>query len=198
MLEIKDVFKAFGDKEVLRGASICADGEAVALMGESGSGKTTILRILAGLEKADGGEVSVTGKTAVSFAEPRLFDGVRVIDNVTCVMPKENGRLSNEKRARELLKSLLLERAENMYPRELSSGMAARVSLCRALAYGADNIILDEPLRALDEETKAAAIEVLRRELCGKSTIMITHDGGDAMALCKRVFLLADGKITEK
>ena len=70
MLEIKDVFKAFGDKEVLRGASIRADGEAVALMGESGSGKTTILRILAGLEKADGGEVSVTGKTAVAFAEP--------------------------------------------------------------------------------------------------------------------------------
>ena len=113
-------------------------------------------------------------------------------------MPKENGRSSNEKRARELLKSLLLERAENMYPRTLSSGMAARVSLARAIAYGADNIIFDEPFRALDEETKAAAIEVLRRELDGKSAIMITHDGGDAMALCKRVFLLADGKITEK
>ena len=198
MLEIKDVFKSFGEKEVLCGTSLIADGETVALMGESGSGKTTVLRILAGLEKADGGAVNVTGKTAVAFAEPRLFEGVRVIENVTCVMPRENGKTNNEKRARELLNSLLLGGAEHMYPRELSSGMAARVSLARALAYGAENILLDEPLRALDEGTKEAVIDVLRRELKGKSALMITHDGGDAYALGARKFLLADGKISEK
>ena len=198
MLEIKDVFKSFGEKKVLGGVSLKVDGEAVALMGESGGGKTTILRIIADLEKADGGEIIKTGKTAVAFAEPRLFDNVRVIDNVTCVMPKENGRQQNEKRARELLDSLLLGGAEHLYPRELSSGMAARVSLCRALAYGAENIVLDEPLRTLDEETKGAVIDVLKREFDGKSVIMITHDGADAMALCKRTVVLADGKIREK
>lgn len=197
MLEIKDVFKSFGEKEVLCGATLSADGETVALMGESGSGKTTLLRIISGLEKADGGEVSVTGKTAVAFAEPRLFESVRVLENITCVMPRENGRQKNEKRARELLLSLLLGGAEHLYPRELSSGMAARVSLARALAFDADNILLDEPLRALDEGTKEAVIDVLRRELEGKSVVMITHDGGDSDALCRRKVFLYDGKIHE-
>jgi len=198
MLEIKDIFKSFGEKEVLSGASLKADGEAVALMGESGSGKTTLLRIIADLEKADSGKVIKTGKTAVAFAEPRLFENVRVIDNVTCVMMRENGRQKNEKRARELLLSLGLGGEEHLYPRELSSGMAARVSLARALAFDAENVLLDEPLRALDEGTRGAVIDVLRRELKGKSVVLITHDEGDAAALCERTVVLADGKISEK
>lgn len=197
MIEVKDVSKSFGDKRVLCGASLEVDNEIVALMGESGSGKTTLLRVIASLEKADEGEVDVIGKTAVSFAEPRLFDRFRVIDNVTCVMPKENGKAKNEKRARELLCSLLPDGAEKLYPRELSSGMAARVSLARALAYGAENVLLDEPFRALDEDTKKAVIALLKKELAGKSVLMITHDGSDADALGARKFFLSDGKISE-
>lgn len=197
MIEVKDVFKSFGDKIVLCGASLKADGGIAALMGESGSGKTTLLRVIASLEKADSGDVNVTGKTAVSFAEPRLFDRFRVLDNVTCVMPKENGKAENEKRAREFLRVLLPDGTEKLYPRELSSGMAARVSLARALAYGAENVLLDEPLRALDEETKKAVIALLKKELAGKSVLMITHDGGDADALGARKYLLSDGKISE-
>ena len=198
MIEVKDVSKSFGDKSVLCGATLKVDGGIAALMGESGSGKTTLLRVIASLEKADEGEVTATGKTAVAFAEPRLFERFRVLDNVTCVMARENGRQSNEKRARELLHLFMLDGAEKLYPRELSSGMAARVSLARALAYGAENVLLDEPLRALDEETKKAVIEVLKMELEGKSVVMITHSEADADALGARKYLLSDGKISEK
>lgn len=197
MIEVKDVSKSFGDKSVLCGASLAIDGDIVALMGESGSGKTTLIRVIASLEKADAGDVNVTGKTAVAFAEPRLFESVRVLENVTCVMPKENGKEDNEKRARELLDLLLLGGAEKLYPRELSSGMAARVSLARAIAYDAENILLDEPLRALDDETKKAVVALLKKEFVGKSVVMITHDGSDADALGARKYLLSDGKISE-
>lgn len=198
MIEVKDVSKSFGDKNVLCGASLGVTGECAALMGESGCGKTTLLRVIASLEKVDAGDVNVLGKTAVAFAEPRLFEHFRVIDNVTCVMPRENGKAKNEKRARELLRSLLPDGAEKQYPRELSSGMAARVSLARALAFDAENILLDEPLRALDEETKGAVIEVLKKEIFGKSVIIVTHSESDADALGARKYLLVDGKISEK
>lgn len=198
MFEITDVFKSFSDKDVLRGASLSVKNKSAALMGESGSGKTTILRIIASLEKVDSGSVNVSGKTAVAFSEPRLFDKFRVMENVTCVMPKTVSKAEKEARARKLLTDLLLEGAERMYPRELSSGMAARVAIARALAFDADNILLDEPLRALDDETKKAVIDVLKKELLEKSVLIITHDCASADALCSETFVLANGKITKK
>ena len=114
MFEITDVFKSFSDKDVLRGASLSVKNKSAALMGESGSGKTTILRIIASLEKVDSGNIGISGKTAVAFSEPRLFDKFRVMENVTCVMPKTMSKAEKEARARVLLTDLLLDGAERM------------------------------------------------------------------------------------
>ena len=193
MLEIRDVIKSFGDKRVLCGASLRADGSSVALTGGSGSGKTTLLRILAGLETADGGDVITTGKTAFVFAEPRLFD-VSVLENVVCVMDKNVPKTENERRACEILESLGLSDASKLRLRELSSGMAARVSVARAIAYNADNYLLDEPFRALDEKTADMVKKYVFSALRGKSVIMVTHENFD-VKLCDMHVHIEDGKV---
>ena len=197
MLKMTEVFKSFDQKRVLCGASIEADGKTVALMGGSGSGKTTVLRILSSLEMADGGEVFVDGKTAVVFAEPRLFDSVSVTENVAAVMDKSVPKAERTRRAEEILSSLGLGDEIRSKPSELSSGMAARVSLARALAFDADNYLLDEPFKALDEETKKQVARYVLESLKNKSVIMITHSEAEA-SLCDEIFILEDGKITEK
>ena len=196
MFELKDVSKSFGEKSVLRGIYLKADGETVALMGESGSGKTTAMRIIAGLEKADGGEVIADGKTAVVFAEPRLFENASVIENITCVMERTMSKEEKNRLALELLDELLMSDAAYMYPSELSSGMAARVSIARALASGADNFLLDEPFGALDDAVREKVTAVAKDRLKGKSVLLITHSEGDAKALASRTLILSDGKIS--
>lgn len=197
MLKLKNVYKSFDQKSVLAGASLEIDGETVALMGESGSGKTTVLRILASLEAADGGEATASGKTAVVFAEPRLFENADVLENVVCVMSGDEPKTEKTRRAEEILASLGLCDALRSKPTELSSGMAARVAIARALAYDADNYLLDEPFGALDEKTKTTAEEYVLKALSGKSVLLITHSEDEA-ALCDGVLLLENGKITEK
>jgi len=197
MFELKDVYKSFGDKRVLDGVSVKADGETVALMGESGSGKTTAMRIIAGLEKADGGEINVEGKTAVVFAEPRLFESASVIENITCVMDRTMPKDEKKRLAEELLAAFGLDDAAHMYPNELSSGMAARVSLARALASGADNFLFDEPFGALDEAVRGKVISAVKERLKGKSVLLITHSDSDAKAMTKQTLTLTGGKISE-
>ena len=194
MLEISNVYKSFGEKNILCGASLESDGTSVALMGASGSGKTTVLRILAGLEKADAGEVKSTGKTAFVFAEPRLFD-VSALENVYCVIKGDISKSEKEQSARRILENLGLSDALSLHPRELSSGMAARVSLARAIAFDADNYLLDEPFRALDESTSETVKKYVFGKLKGKSVIMVTHDPSDAR-LCDTVMTINEGKIS--
>lgn len=194
MLEMKNVEKSFSGKAVLRGATLASNGETVALMGESGSGKTTVLRILASLEKADAGQTCVTGKTAVVFAEPRLFENKTVLENITCVM--DGKKAENERRARELLLCVGLDGTETKRAGELSSGMAARVSICRALAANADNYLFDEPFKALDEGSRENVMIFLKKELDGKSAVLITHDKKDADFLCSKTYHLGNGTIT--
>lgn len=196
MFTLYDIFKSFGDKSVLCGASLEVSGETVALMGASGSGKTTLLRIAAGLEKADGGDVYIEGKTAVVFAEPRLFPNARVLENVACVADVNTPKAENIAAAREILEELLLSDALDAYPSELSSGMAARVALARALIYDADNYLLDEPFGALDDAVRETVISAVKKRLKGKSVLLITHSESDAKALAARTLVLSEGKIS--
>lgn len=191
MIEVNGLLKKYGDKTVLNRVFLKNDGKVIALMGESGTGKTTLLRIIAGLENEDEGSVLVKGKTAVSFAEPRLFDSFSVLENVTCVMAGEKS--ANEVRAKAILEKLGIGDAAALYPTELSSGMAARVSIARALAYDADNYLFDEPLRALDDESRSDVISYLKNELSGKTVMMITHNLGDATAFCDEIYKLDKG-----
>jgi len=196
MLSLEHIAKSYGEKQVLSGVSMTIpDGVTASLSGMSGSGKTTLLRIAAGLEKPDSGAVSLSGRLAVVFAEPRLFPSVRVMENVTCVM--RGDKRENEQKARALLAALRFADAASLWPRELSSGMAARVSLARALAYDADVYLFDEPFGSLDGEIKLLVMQYLKTFLKKKTALLITHDikEGDFMASLR--FRLADGTLSD-
>lgn len=196
MLTFHNVKKSFGEKCVLSDASFSIpSGTTAAFFGPSGSGKTTILRMAAGLEKPDSGEIYTSGKIAVSFAEPRLFPHVRVLENVTSVM-HDNAPATTEK-ARKILSALGLDDAVEMYPNELSSGMAARVSLARAIAYDADIYLLDEPFRALDGKTKSKIMGYLQECFSSKTVFLITHDEKEAEAMATQFYQILDGSVTK-
>ena len=117
-LSLENISKSYGENSVLRGISLSVGNESVAVMGKSGSGKTTLLRIAAGLEKPDSGAVKTDGSIAFSFAEPRLFESISVLENVTCVM--DGDKKENTERAKEILSSLALR----AFKRDGSKGIA--------------------------------------------------------------------------
>lgn len=172
MIEVKGISKAFGGKTVLKDVSFTVKkGECVALTGESGAGKTTIMRILAGLEAADSGEVVFTenAKKTFVFQENRLLEGKSVLDNILTVAP-------DRERALYFLKRVRLDGEITKKASALSGGMKRRLAIARALAYGGDVYLLDEPLRELDGETLRAVAELIKEEIEGKTAVLITHD----------------------
>lgn len=190
-LSLENITKSYGENSVLRGISLSLENESVAVMGKSGSGKTTLLRIAAGLEKPDSGTVKTDGSIAFSFAEPRLFESISVLENITCVM--DGGEKENIERAKEILSSLSLSDVYEKKPSELSSGMAQRVSLARMIASDRSICLLDEPLRGLDEATRGIVISVLQRHLRGRCTVVVTHSEEEASALCQKIYTISDG-----
>ena len=193
MLKLLKIEKSFGEKKVLSETSLSVKkGDRVMLFGMSGCGKTTLLRIAAGLEKQDTGTVEKSGKTAVVFAEPRLFPTATVLENVTAVMPQKDKREAKQ-RAREILEAFGLGGAEKLYPSELSTGMAARVSLARAVAYDADIYLMDEPFKSLDAEIKRSVISYLKAFLSDKAVLIISHDRAEAEMMDADVYLMENG-----
>ncbi len=194
MLTLCNITKAFGDKCVLSDVSLCIGrGETAVISGMSGGGKTTLLRIAAGLEKADDGTVEKEGSVAVVFAEARLFPSVTVLENITAVMTGDKKK--NRERAEELLSALGLADALALYPDELSSGMAARVSIARALAYDADIYLLDEPLKSLDGELKMQVMTYLRSCFATKAVFLISHDEAEAAFMATKRYRLENGSL---
>lgn len=170
---IKNLSKAYGGHDVLRGfsAEIPLCGVTV-LRGVSGIGKTTLFRLLLGLEKPDAGEIlGMEGRTpAVVFQEDRLLPWESALENVALV--------SNEERAKAALSALGLRENMCLLPKELSGGMKRRVAIARALAYGGDILFLDEPFTGLDEENKRIAASALKS--AGAPILVITHDDAEA------------------
>lgn len=190
-LSLENISKSYGENSVLRGISLSVGNESVAVMGKSGSGKTTLLRIAAGLEKPDSGTVKTDGRIAFSFAEPRLFESISVLENVTCVI--DGDEKENAERAKEILSSLAITDVYEKKPSELSSGMAQRVSLARMIASDRSICLLDEPLRGLDEATKAIVISALQKHLRGKCALIVTHSKEEANELCNKIYTISDG-----
>ena len=190
MIKIISLKKSFQDKVVLRDLSMTIEeGERVALMGESGVGKTTLLRIIAGLETPDSGVVKGRpDRIAYVFQESRLFEHLTALDNVATVsdLPLKSARL----RAKECLDLVMLEDSYHLYPRELSGGMAQRVAIARALMPDADLILLDEPFSALDGPTKTEIATRLDEYFQNKTVIMVTHNTADASLLGARIIHL--------
>ena len=178
------VSKSFDGIPVLKDLSLTVKPLGVtALMGQSGSGKTTICSLLLGIEKPDAGRIDNPYKRiSCAFQDPRLIPWLTAEENVSFVL---TGLSQKEKRdkAREILMSLGLGNAFGKLPRELSGGMQQRVSLARAFIAPHELLILDEPFRGLDEGNKGRVIGLIRKEAERCPVLLVTHDVSDIEAL---------------
>lgn len=173
MIRLNNVTKAFEGKTVLRDFSLeLPDKGFCAVTGRSGTGKTTLLNIIAGLCAPDSGSVHTTNDISMVFQEDRLLPWDTALSNAAIV--------SDEDTAIKLLCELGLEAALHQKPKELSGGMKRRVAIARSLAVKAKVYIMDEPLKGLDAKTRGNALEVIRKYTRDALLIMVTHDEADA------------------
>lgn len=166
--------KIFGDKEVLKDISLeLEDGKSYIIEGPSGIGKTTLMRILAGLDKDFDGVIDNPYKSPiVLFQENRLIENLSLISNLKAV----NDDVS---RIKDVLRSLELEGEEKNAVSTLSGGMKRRVAIARALIADYDALFLDEPFTGLDESLIDRVAEYIKKEAAGKTIIIISHDAID-------------------
>lgn len=192
MLELKNISKKFKDKEILSNFNLkVEENKILAIVGPSGGGKTTLLRMLAGLEKIDSGEIIYNGEPlpidelekrnllGFVFQDFQLFPHLTVLENLvlspikTMSMEKNNA----EKKAIELLEKLGLEKQVNNYPASLSGGQKQRVALARAMMIEPKIIGYDEPTSALDPELRLEVEKlILKNRELGITQIVVTHD----------------------
>lgn len=192
---VRDVSLAFDGRAVLEGLNLSVEhGEFVVLLGPSGTGKTSLLRILAGLQRPDSGEVLVPERTTYVYQEPRLIPSKRVIDNVTIGLPKTAAVREEAERA---LAEVGLVGRERSWPSTLSGGEAQRAALARALIRHPQLLLLDEPLAALDA-LKRRSMQNLLADLIARrcpAVVLVTHEIDEALRLADRVLVLNGGKV---
>jgi iron(III) transport system ATP-binding protein len=211
MVCVHEASKRFGEVRAVERASLCVDhGELVALVGPSGCGKTSLLRLIAGFEHPDEGEVCLEGSLAAGpgrFAPPErrrvgmvfqdyaLFPHLSVAENVGFGV----GRSERADRVAELLELVGLADCERRYPHELSGGQQQRVALARALAPRPAVVLLDEPWSNIDPLLRAS----MRGELAAvvraarATVVLVTHDREEAFSLADRVAVMRDGRIVQ-
>lgn len=177
MIQIQGLCKAFDGKKVLNHFDLHLEaGQRYALMGPSGSGKTTLLNLLMGLEKPDAGQVNMPDGLKISavFQENRLLEGMTAAANIRLVAAVPTQRIH------QVLLSLGIEKDSLPQPiRTYSGGMKRRVAIARALLSDYDLLLLDEPYKGLDEETRQQVIGVVKEMTEGKTVLMVTHDPED-------------------
>ena len=189
MISIKNASKSYGEKTVFENFNLdIEENEITVILGESGSGKTTLLNMIAGLTEYKG-EILGADKISMVFQRDRLVPHLTVKDNILFV--NENADVSS------LLESVGLKGTENLYPKELSAGMARRVAIIRAFSYPTPLMLMDEPLVNLDLSLKFSLIEKIKalQKSTGRTIILVTHDVKEAAMLSGRVIVLSDGKI---
>lgn len=190
-VDIRNVCKCYNDKKVLDNVSfVCESGECTVIMGASGCGKTTLLRIIMGLEKADYGEIIFGNDAPVKFSavfqEDRLFENLTVMQNITMVLEK---RKSVREDVVENLRAVGMGGCLNRRIAELSGGMKRRVAIVRAVMADSDILIADEPFKGLDECTKEYVIKYFVHNTDNKTVIVVTHDEKEADNLGNHILL---------
>lgn len=217
MIEVKNLYKSFGDNEVLKGVTTTIeDGDVVCIIGPSGSGKSTFLRCLNMLEEPTGGHILFKGddmtdkkinlnehrqKMGMVFQQFHLFPHMTVLDNLITapVMLKKATKEQAVEKAMALLKRIGLEEKADSYPEQLSGGQKQRVAIVRALCMEPDIMLFDEPTSALDPEMVGEVLDVMK-ELAkeGMTMVVVTHEMGFAREVSKRVMFMDEGIIMEE
>jgi phospholipid/cholesterol/gamma-HCH transport system ATP-binding protein len=215
-IDVTDLHKSFGAQKVLDGIRLeVHDGETVAVMGRSGTGKSVLLKLLIGLEAPDSGSVRVQGRDIGNlgvkelnairkqigflFQQAALYDSMTIEQNVMFPLARHSGTPPNERkqRARELLAGLGMEKDFDKLPSQISGGMQKRVGLARALALDPKILLFDEPTAGLDPITSAeiASLIVDLKKKRRMTAVVVTHDIRGARAFADRVVLMDKGKI---
>lgn len=180
-MKIQHLCKSFDDKVVLDHVSLTLEsGGTACLMAPSGRGKTTLLRCIAGLETPDSGQITdLPERIAYVFQEDRLCDGFSAVDNIRLV----TGKALGEGEIRRHLEELGLAGSLDQPVRELSGGMRRRVVISRAVCFGADLLLLDEPFKGLDDEARQQTAGYILLHRGAAAILCVTHDREDAAAL---------------
>jgi polar amino acid transport system ATP-binding protein len=226
ILTIRGLHKSFGDNHVLRGIDLDVNkGDCIAILGASGSGKSTFLRCLNFMEIPSEGEVTYAGKTigtprpgkprhypereltkvrqkvGMVFQQFNLFPHMTVLGNVTEGLRTVQGKdkTSAEKLGLDELARVGLQEKASEYPSRLSGGQKQRVAIARALALAPDVMLFDEPTSALDPELVGEVLKVIRGIADeGRTMLLVTHELGFAYHVANRVIFMADGVIHEE
>jgi NitT/TauT family transport system ATP-binding protein len=194
LISFDNVSKAFGENIVLKDFSLLFPPRGiVSIMGPSGFGKTTLFRLLAGLEKPDSGTVTAQySKLSMVFQEDRLLSGVSSLGNINAVLDKKDDDL-----AMMWLRRMGLSDCTDLLPNELSGGMRRRLSIARAMAFGGDFILLDEPFAGLDDETRERIYPyIFNKDEPNRLTIVITHDRQEAQFIADRLITMTGPPLT--
>lgn len=213
MLNVENVKKAFGATTVLDGINLKVQpGEVVSILGSSGSGKSTLIRCINGLEKLNGGRITVDDfdvskprdlnearkRSATVFQLFNLYPHMTALQNVTLapVEVLKRPKAEAEAAGRELLASVGLADRADAYPAQLSGGQRQRVGICRALAMQPRYLLLDEVTSALDPEMTAEVLDILAKLAGGGTTmVFVTHEIEFARQISDRIVFLEKGKL---
>ncbi len=181
MILLENISVKFGKQSVINNLSFeFKNGVFYGITGPSGIGKTTLLGAIAGTVPLSGGKINADiSHISYIFQDPRLFPWLTAIENVECVC-------HDREKAKYYL-SLLLPEGMEKYPSALSGGMKQRVSIARALAYDAPLVLLDEPFKGLDIETKQTTIDIVTKHLRGRTAILVSHELSE-LALCDKIY----------
>lgn len=215
MIKLKEIYYSYDKEPVVKGISLSLGNESIALVGPNGSGKTTILKLMAGIYKPKKGEVLVEGKNIWTLAEreaiklrrkivyvhenPIVLRG-SVLDNVIFGLkirgiPVEEAR----NRALKLMKELRISELAEKDARTLSAGQAQLLALARALIVEPSYLLLDEPMTNLDWKRRASVLELLKKlREYGKSIAIATHDALLVSMVCSKAYIIEDGLIVSE